>query len=199
MTIRTESRLTIAGSIAEVWAYLCDVGRWPEWAPTVLECWTRDGDPVRPGARVEQRARAILGLTRHRSQRVTTVEAPGWIAFAGPMGTSAARWGMRFEPLADGQTVEANIQSLNALIGEKLELRRAVKLEGKIATYLHKKAADLPAQVGVLVSFEGDDADAARSAAMQVAALKAQFLTREDVPAETIESEKRIAEATARE
>jgi elongation factor Ts len=103
------------------------------------------------------------------------------------------------ETLADGQTVDESIQRLNALIGEKLELRRAVKLEGKVATYLHKKAADLPAQVGVLVSFEGEDADAARAAAMQVAALKAQFLTREDVPAETIESEKRIAEATARE
>ena len=38
MTFRTESRITIAGSVAEVWAYLCDVGRWPEWAPTVLEC-----------------------------------------------------------------------------------------------------------------------------------------------------------------
>jgi elongation factor Ts len=103
------------------------------------------------------------------------------------------------ETLADGKTVAENIASLNALIGEKLELRKAVKLDGKIATYLHKKAADLPAQVGVLVAFEGEDVDAARAAAMQVAALKAQFLTREDVPAETIESEKRIAEATARE
>src|SRR2546425_13167997 len=41
MAIRTESRITIAGSVPEVWAYVCDVGRWPEWAPTVLECRVR--------------------------------------------------------------------------------------------------------------------------------------------------------------
>ena len=103
------------------------------------------------------------------------------------------------ETLADGKTVAQNIEELNAVIGEKIELRRAAKLEGKIATYLHKKSSDLPPQVGVLVSFTGDDLNAARGAAMQVAALKAQYLTRDDVPAETIDNERRIAEATARE
>lgn len=102
------------------------------------------------------------------------------------------------ETLADGKTVSENIEGLNAIIGEKIELRQAVKLDGKIATYLHKKSADLPPQVGVLVSFEGEDVDAARAAAMQVAALKAQYLTREDVPAEIVESEKHIAEEIAR-
>jgi elongation factor Ts len=103
------------------------------------------------------------------------------------------------EQLVDGKTVAENIEALNAVIGEKIELRRAVKLDGKVATYLHRKSSDLPPQVGVLVAFEGDDVSAARGAAMQVAALKAQFLTREEVPAETVENEKRIAEATARE
>ena len=104
MTIRTESRITIASSVHEVWAYVCDVGRWPEWAPTVLECWVRGGAPLQPGSRVEQRAKGILGLTRGRSQEVTTVEAPRYVAFAGPMGTSAARWGMELEPVDDRQT-----------------------------------------------------------------------------------------------
>jgi elongation factor Ts len=103
------------------------------------------------------------------------------------------------ETLADGKTVADNIESLNAIIGEKIELRRAAKLDGKVATYLHKKSADLPAQVGVLVAFQGEDIGAARAAAMQVAALKAQYLSREDVPADLVENEKRIAEATARE
>ena len=104
MTIRTESRITIASNVLEVWAYVCDVGRWPEWAPTVLEGWVRDGGPLEPGARVEQRAKAILGLTRRRSQEVTVVEAPQHVAFAGPMGTSAARWGMELEATDDRQT-----------------------------------------------------------------------------------------------
>ena len=104
MTFRTESRITIASSVPEVWAYVCDVGRWPEWAPTVLEGWVRGGGPLEPGSQVEQRAKAILGLTRRRSQGVTVVEAPHHVAFAGPMGTSAARWGMELEATDDRQT-----------------------------------------------------------------------------------------------
>ena len=103
MTIRTESRITIAGSVGDVWAYVCDVGRWPEWAPTVLECRVRGGGPLQPGSRVEQRAKD-LGRTHARSQEVTAVEAPRYVAFAGPMGTSAARWGMELESADDRQT-----------------------------------------------------------------------------------------------
>ena len=104
MTFRTESRITIASSVPEVWAYVCDVGRWPEWAPTVLEGWVRGGGPLEPGSQVEQRAKAIPGLTRRRSQGVTVVEAPHHVAFAGPMGTSAARWGMELQATDDRQT-----------------------------------------------------------------------------------------------
>lgn len=117
MTIRTESRITIASSVADVWAYMCDVRRWPEWAPTVRECWVRGGAPLQAGARVEQRAKAILGLTRGRSQQVTVAEEPRRVAFAGPMGTSSARWGMELEPMDDRQTdammwVEVDIEGI---------------------------------------------------------------------------------------
>jgi elongation factor Ts len=103
------------------------------------------------------------------------------------------------ETLKDGKTVAESIDALAVIIGEKLELRRAVKLDGQVATYLHRKAKDLPPQVGVLVQFTGTDVEAARGAAMQVAAMRPQFLTRDEVPAETIESEKRVAEGKARE
>jgi Polyketide cyclase / dehydrase and lipid transport len=103
MTIRTESRLTIASSIGDVWAYVCDVGRWPQWAPTVLECWVRGGGPLQPGSRVEQRAKD-LWRTHPRSQEVTAVEAPRYVAFAGTMGPSASRWAMELEPVDDGRT-----------------------------------------------------------------------------------------------
>ena len=102
--VRTESRITIASTVAEVWAYVCDVGRWPEWAPTVLECRVRGGAPLRSGSCVEQRAKGMLWSTRARSQEVTVFDAPRYVAFAGPMGTSAARWGMELEPLDDRQT-----------------------------------------------------------------------------------------------
>jgi hypothetical protein len=53
---------------------------------------------------VEQRAKLMFGLSRRRSQEVTVVEPPTSMAFAGPMGTSAARWGMELKPAGDGQT-----------------------------------------------------------------------------------------------
>ena len=103
MTIRTESRITVAGSVNDVWAYMCDVGRWPEWAPTVLECWLRGGDTLQPGAWVEQRAKD-LGWNHRRHEQVTAVDPPRSMAFIGTMGTSVARWGMEFEPADDGHT-----------------------------------------------------------------------------------------------
>lgn len=102
----------------------------------------------------------------------------------------------------DGQTVEEALQALAAKIGEKLELRRVVSLDGPVATYLHKRASDLPPAVGVLVEYTGAGdaaAEAARGAAMQVAALKAKYVTRDEVPADIVENERRIAEQTARE
>jgi hypothetical protein len=108
MTIRSRSRLTISRSVPEVWAYICDVRRWPEWAPTVREGWVAGGAPLTPGARVEQRAKLMFGATRHRSQTVAAVDAPNRVAFVGPMGTSTARWGMELEP-AGGEQTEAEM------------------------------------------------------------------------------------------
>jgi elongation factor Ts len=105
---------------------------------------------------------------------------------------------LKRETMKDGRTVDEAVQALAAVIGEKLELRRAVKLDGKVATYLHRKASDLPPQVGVLVEFEGDNPDAARSAAMQVAAMRPRYLTRDEVPADVVESERHVAEETTR-
>ncbi|MGH3625334.1 MAG: translation elongation factor Ts, partial [Sciscionella sp.] len=99
----------------------------------------------------------------------------------------------------DGRTVNDAIFELAAKIGEKLELRRAVSLDGTVATYLHRRNADLPPAVGVLVQYTGDSEEAARGAAMQVAALKASYLTRDEVPVDIVANERRIAEETARE
>jgi len=96
------------------------------------------------------------------------------------------------------KTVEEAIAELSAKIGEKLELRRVQYFDGNVETYLHKRAADLPPAVGVLVEFTGDDKDAAHSVALQIAALKAKYLTREDVPADLVAAEKRVAEETAK-
>ncbi|MVU76613.1 elongation factor Ts [Nocardia sp. ET3-3] len=99
----------------------------------------------------------------------------------------------------DGKTADQVLQELAAKIGEKLELRRVAVFDGQTTVYLHKRATDLPPSVGVLIEYTGDNAEAARAAGMQVAALKAKYLTREDVPAELVAKEREIAEATAKE
>jgi elongation factor Ts len=104
--------------------------------------------------------------------------------------------------LSGGDTVSASIDSASAVIGEKLELRRAAVLGGdsrEVAVYLHRKSPDLPPQVGVLVEFTGAKSEAARGVAMQIAAMRPQYLRVEDVPEESLAHERRIAEATARE
>ncbi|STC68141.1 translation elongation factor Ts [Corynebacterium pilosum] len=102
----------------------------------------------------------------------------------------------------DGKTAHEVLQELSAKIGEKLELRRAVTVKGeKTHEYLHQRSADLPPAVGVLIAYsgEGDKADeAAHQVALQIAAMKARYLTREDVPAETVEKERAVQEEITR-
>jgi len=95
-------------------------------------------------------------------------------------------------------TVEQAIADLSAKIGEKLELRRVAVFDGTVETYLHKRSADLPPAVGVLVEYSGGDTEAAHAVALQIAALKARYLTRDDVPEDTVAHERRIAGETAR-
>jgi elongation factor Ts len=105
------------------------------------------------------------------------------------------------ETLSDGRTVQSSIEALAAVIGEKLELRNVVVYDGKVAAYLHRRASDLPPQIGVLVAFDGDGdaaAEAARGAAMQVSAMRAQYVTREDVPEDLVANERSIAETIAK-
>ena len=98
----------------------------------------------------------------------------------------------------DDQTVGDVVEELAIAIGEKIELGRFVRFDGDVVVYMHKRAADLPPAVGVLVEYTGD-ADAARGAAMQIAAMRPQYLTREEVPAEVVDKEREIAEQTSRE
>src|SRR5262249_31845580 len=95
-------------------------------------------------------------------------------------------------------TVEQAIADMSAKIGEKLELRRVAVFDGTVETYLHKRSADLPPAVGVLVEYTGSDAEAAHAVALQIAALKAKYLTSDDVPDDVVANERRIAEETAR-
>jgi len=102
----------------------------------------------------------------------------------------------------DGKPVSAVVEEFSARIGEKLQVRRVAVLNTPVAAYLHRKSADLPPAVGVLVEYAGAGdavAEAARGAAMQIAAMRPRFVNRDEVPAEVVADERRIAEETARE
>jgi len=98
-----------------------------------------------------------------------------------------------------GSTVDETVKGLAAKIGEKIELGRVVVFDGRVATYMHRRASDLPPAVGVLVEYDGSDEGAARGAAMQIAAMRPDYVSRDDVPADVVAKERDIAEATARE
>ena len=74
------------------------------------------------------------------------------------------------------------------------------RLEGEnVTAYLHKTSPDLPAQIGVLVALKGGDEATARDIAMHIAAFSPSVLTRDEIDAEVVENERRVAEATAKE
>ncbi|KRE41891.1 translation elongation factor Ts [Knoellia sp. Soil729] len=101
---------------------------------------------------------------------------------------------------ADGQSVKELLDASNATIGEKIEVKRVARIQAPVvAAYQHKTSPDLPAQIGVLVATEGGDEQVARDVAMHIAAFSPTVLTRDEVDAETVENERRVAEATAKE
>ena len=102
--------------------------------------------------------------------------------------------------LADGKSVKELLDEANATIGEKIVLRRIVRLAGdKFEVYLHRTSQDLPPQIGVVVAYTGDDAETARSIAQHISFADPQYLSREDVPQADVENERRIVEQISRE
>ncbi|MEO0067020.1 MAG: hypothetical protein RJB63_145 [Actinomycetota bacterium] len=98
-----------------------------------------------------------------------------------------------------GKTVSEAINDEAAIMGEKVELRRVASLkDAAVDAYLHRTSKDLPPQVGVLVAYSGSDAETAHDVAVHIAAFSPTVLSREDVDAETVATERRIAEETAR-
>jgi elongation factor Ts len=102
--------------------------------------------------------------------------------------------------MANGSTVSSTVDDANATLGEKIEVRRiAVIKDSPVGIYLHRTSPDLPPQVGVLVELVKDAEGVGKDIAQHIAAFAPQFVSREQVPADLIENERRIAEETARE
>ncbi|MET3809719.1 translation elongation factor Ts [Arthrobacter sp. UYEF3] len=102
----------------------------------------------------------------------------------------------------DGKPLSEVVIEEGAILGEKIVVRRIARVEGAtVDAYLHKTSKDLPAQVGVLFAVDGKGetaSTAAHDVAVHIAAMAPNYLTREDVPSDLVESERRIAEETAK-
>ncbi len=99
-----------------------------------------------------------------------------------------------------GQTAQELIDEAGASLKEKVEVGRFARFEGGYVTsYLHKSDPGLPPTLGVLVQLESGPADVAQDVAHQVAAMRPRYVTRDEVPEDVIEHERRIAEQMTRE
>ncbi|MFH8570732.1 translation elongation factor Ts [Streptomyces sp. NPDC017993] len=99
-----------------------------------------------------------------------------------------------------GKTVQAYVDEANATLGEKIVLDRFAQFtDGFVAAYMHRTMPDLPPQVGVLVELDKENAEVAKDVAQHIAAFAPKFLSKDDIPADVVENERRVAEATAKE
>jgi len=122
------------------------------------------------------------------------------IAKAALAGKVADRLALLTAEAEPGKTVEQLIEEASAAIKEKLELGRYARFEGGYVTsYLHRSDRDLPPTLGVLVQLDKPGEDVAKDLAQQIAAMRPQYVTRDDVPADVTEKERRIAEQITRE
>ncbi|MFJ8919166.1 elongation factor Ts [Streptomyces sp. LamerLS-316] len=98
-----------------------------------------------------------------------------------------------------GKTVQAYVDEANANLGEKIVLDRFAQFTGDfVSVYMHRTMPDLPPQIGVMVELDKADAELAKGIAQHIAAFAPKYLSREDVPAEVVEAERRVAEETTR-
>lgn len=104
------------------------------------------------------------------------------------------------ESTADGTTVQELLDETNAALGEKVVLTRFVLFDsGYVTSYLHRTNPDIPPTIGVLLELSGEEADLARDIAQHIAAAAPQYITRDEVPQETVDGERRLAEQMARD
>ena len=127
-------------------------------------------------------------------------QVAGEIAKAALASGAADRLALLSTEVRPGQSAEQVIEEAGASLKEKLELGRFARFEGGYVTsYLHRSDAALPPTLGVLVQIEQDNADVARDLAQQVAAMRPLYATRDEVPADVVEKERRIAEQITRD
>ena len=95
---------------------------------------------------------------------------------------------------AENGTVKEAVEEAAALFGEHVKVGQFAKITGPhVEIYAHKKSVEMPPSIVAMIATDEAGAAVAHEAALQISAMGAQWLTREDVPAEVVESERRVA------
>jgi elongation factor Ts len=127
-------------------------------------------------------------------------ETAAQIAKAAITSKAADRLTLLTAEAKPGTTVEQLIEEASSSLKEKLELGRFARFEGGYVTsYLHRSDAALPPTLGVLVQLDHEDTEVGKDLAQQIAAMRPLYTAREDVPADVVEKERRIAEQITRD
>jgi elongation factor Ts len=156
---------------------------------------TAELDGTEAGVLVELNCETDFVAKNEQFQQLATK-----IAKAALANKVADRLALLTTETTDGKSVELLIEEASASIKEKIELGRYARLDGGyVTTYLHRSDRDLPPTLGVLVQLDGANEAVAKDLAQQVAATPAQYVTRDEVPADVVEKERRIAEEITRE
>src|ERR1700690_2840999 len=127
-------------------------------------------------------------------------QVAGEITKAALASGAADRLALLSTEVRPGQTTEQVIEEAGASLKEKLELGRFARFEGGyVASYLHRSDAALPPTLGVLVQIDNDNPEVAKGLAQRVAAMRPLYVRRDDMPADVLEKERRIAEQITRD
>jgi elongation factor Ts len=155
-----------------------------------------EGDPASKGAILELNCETDFVAKGERFQQLAGQLVD--LVFAREPADVAAL--LETEAAGD-KAVKDLVGEAAAALGEKLEVRRfAVLKDGSLASYLHRTDPALPPAVGVLVQLDQPNAEVGKDIAMHVAASPAtRYLSRDEVPAELVETERRLAEQMARD
>ena len=163
----------------------------------------REGRKAQEGTIASQVVESANGQTGYavelNSETDFVAKTPKFVEFAGSVLDDAvkAEASSVDEVLAAASgdtTVKEAVEEAAALFGEHVKVGQFAKVEGPhVEVYAHKKSAEMPPSIVAMIATDEAGAAVAHEAALQISAMGAQWLTREDVPADVLESERRVA------
>ena len=153
----------------------------------------REGRKAQEGTIASQVVESANGQTGYavelNSETDFVAKTPKFVEFADSVLEDAVK-----AEAASVDEVLAAVEEAAALFGEHVKVGQFAKVEGPhVEIYAHKKSAEMPPSIVAMIATDEAGAAVAHEAALQISAMGAQWLTREDVPADVVESERRVA------